>query len=276
MDGGMYAMNGKMIRLALVGKDVEKSHSARIHTFLLNHFGYGCEYESVSVAKEDFDSVIAYLLGDFDGFNVTIPYKRDVMAYLDEVSGDAFDCGSVNTVLTSTRQGFNTDGAGFLLMLRLAGIEVNGKKVLVLGGGGSGRSTAAALKRAGASVSVYQRRREKFKELCNELGVTAADDPEAGGYDILVNCTGVGMHDSEGISPVSARAFIGASHAIDLIYRPAVSEFLRLASEAGLSTLNGKAMLFYQAYYADCIYLGRETDDTEAMGLYEMFLGETL
>ncbi|MBO5737594.1 MAG: hypothetical protein J6S04_07270, partial [Clostridia bacterium] len=164
-------MNEKIVRLALVGKDVSKSVSDAIHTFILKEWGYACEYEHFSVEKEDFDSIMTRLLGDFDGFNVTIPYKRDVMGYLDEVTGDAFDCGSVNTVLTETRQGFNTDGAGFLLMLRLAGVEVKGKKVLVLGGGGSGRSSAAALKNAGATVYVYQRRREKLEELCNELEV---------------------------------------------------------------------------------------------------------
>ncbi len=266
-------MNDKTVRLALIGKDVSKSDSPRIHTFLLQRFGYGCEYECFSVLKEDFDSMMTRLLGDFDGFNVTIPYKRDVMAYLDEVTGDAFACGAVNTVLTSTRQGFNTDGVGFLLMLRLADIEVNGKKILVLGGGGSGRSTAAALKNAGATVHVYQRRREKLEELCNELGVTPADDPEKGGYDVIVNCTGVGMHDSEGQSPVTKQAFLGATHAIDLIYTPTQSEFLRLAKSVGVSTLNGAAMLFYQAYYADCIYLGREPNDAEAKKLYEEFSG---
>ena len=269
-------MNDKILHLGLIGKDVSKSTSERIHTFILGQWGVTCAYQRFSVAPDDFDSVMRHLMGDFDGFNVTIPYKRDVMAYLDEVSGDAFECGAVNTVWTATRQGFNTDGVGFLLMLRLAGIEVKDKKILVLGGGGSGRSTAAALKTAGATVFVYQRRREKLEELCNELGVMPADDPETGGYDILVNCTGVGMHDSEGISPVSAQAFAGVSHAIDLIYRPAVSEFLRLAREAGISTLNGKAMLFYQAYYADCIYLGKDPDDAEAKELYEAYLGESL
>lgn len=266
-------MNDKTIRLALIGKDVSKSDSPRIHTFLLQRLGYACDYECFSVQKEDFDSVMTRLLGDFDGFNVTIPYKRDVMAYLNEVTGDAFDCGAVNTVLTSTRQGFNTDGVGFLLMLRLADVEVDGKKILVLGGGGSGRSTAAALKNAGATVHVYQRRREKLEELCNELGVIPADDPEKGGYDVIVNCTGVGMHDSEGQSPVTVQAFLGASNAIDLIYTPQESEFLRLAKSVGVSTLNGAAMLFYQAYYADCIYLGREPNDAEAKKLYEEFLG---
>lgn len=269
-------MNGKIVRLALIGKDVSKSDSKRIHTFILKQFGYECEYELVSVPQDGFDSTMTRLLGDFDGFNVTIPYKRDVMAYLDEVAGDAFDCGAVNTVLTATRQGFNTDGVGFLLMLRLAGVEVCGKKILVLGGGGSGRSTAATLKNAGANVHVYQRRREKLEELSNELGVSPADNPESGGYDILVNCTGVGMHDSEGRSPVTKQAFAGAKHAIDLIYRPAESEFLRLAKEVGLSTLNGQAMLFYQAYYADCIYLGKTPSDAEAKELYNVFLGERL
>ena len=267
-------MNEKIVRLALVGKDVSKSVSDAIHTFILKEWGYACEYEHFSVEKEDFDSIMTRLLGDFDGFNVTIPYKRDVMGYLDEVTGDAFDCGSVNTVLTETRQGFNTDGAGFLLMLRLAGVEVKGKKVLVLGGGGSGRSSAAALKNAGATVYVYQRRREKLEELCNELGVVAANDPEGGGYDMLINCTGVGMHDTEGQSPVTAKAFSGVKWAVDLIYRPRQSEFLRLADSLGISTLNGAAMLFYQAYYADCIYLGKTPDDGEAEALYRKFLND--
>lgn len=267
-------MKEKTVRLALVGKDVSKSVSEQIHTFILKKWGCVCKYERFSVGKEDFDSVMYRLMGDFDGFNVTIPYKRDVMAYLDEVTGDAFDCGAVNTVLTSTKQGFNTDGVGFLLMVRLAGIEVAGKKVLVLGGGGSGRSSAAALKNAGANVFVYQRRREKLLELCNELQVSPVDDPEAGGYDILVNCTGVGMHDTEGISPVTQKAFAGAKYAIDLIYVPEESEFLRLAKKEGLTTLNGGAMLFYQAYYADCIYLGKQPNDDEAKGIYEQFLNE--
>ena len=265
-------MNEKKVRLGLIGKDVSRSLSEKIHTFILKEWGYVCEYERFSVEKEDFDGAIRRLLGDFDGFNVTIPYKRDVMAYLNEVTGDAFAFGAVNTVVTSSLTGYNTDGAGFLLMLRLAGVEVLGKKVLVLGGGGSGRSSAAALKNAGASVSMYQRTREKLVETSAELRVTAADDPESGSFDILVNCTGVGMHDTEGVSPVSEKAFAGGKWAIDLIYTPSESEFLRLAKRSGLKTLNGAAMLFYQAYFADCLYLGKTPSDVEAEKLYEKYL----
>ena len=262
------------LRLALVGKDVSKSDSERIHKFILKEKGIDCEYERFSVGTDEFDSVMRQLLGDFDGFNVTIPYKRDVMGYLEEVVDDAMAFGSVNTVVTATGKGYNTDGIGFLKMLSAAGVDVVGKKVLVLGGGGSGRSSAAALKKAGANVSVYQRRREKLEEVCRELSVTAADNPESGGYDILINCTGVGMHDSIGVSPVTQTAFEGASVAVDLIYKPEESEFLRLAKEKGLKTLNGAAMLFYQAYYADCLYLRMEADEAEAESLYQKYLTE--
>jgi len=270
----MYAMNVKKIRLGLVGKDVSKSPSERIHTFIMREWGIECEYENISVSAEGFDNAARHLLGDFDGFNVTIPYKRDIMEYLDGVEGDAFAYGAVNTVINATRIGYNTDGVGFLLMLRVFGIDFEGKKILVLGGGGSGRSTAAALKSAGSDVYVYQRNQEKLAELCQQLGVKAAASPTTGGYDILINCTGVGMHDSEGLSPVPKEAFAGATAAIDLIYTPAESEFLRLARIEGLQTLNGASMLFYQGYYSDCLYLGKQPSETEAKALYEKYLAQ--
>ena len=264
-------MNEKIIRLALIGKDVSKSESEAIHTFILNKLGYKCAYENFSVGAEDFDIVMRRLLGDFDGFNVTIPYKRDVMEYLNAVVGDALTFGAVNTVINEGGVGYNTDGVGFLLMLRLSGIEVKGKKILVLGGGGSGRSSAGALKSAGADVYVYRRNREELLELCQQLGVTPIDDPEMGGFDILINTTGVGMHETIGRSPVTEKAFSGAESAVDLIYYPAESEFLRLAKGQGLRTLNGESMLFYQGYYSDCLYLGLPPDDRQAEEFYKEY-----
>jgi shikimate dehydrogenase len=214
------------------------------------------------------------LLGDFDGFNVTIPYKRDVLEYLSGVQGDALICGAVNTVVSKTGTGYNTDGIGFSLMLKANGISVQGKKVLVLGAGGAGRSVAAALKNEGAIVYMYRRNQQELLEVCEQLGVQAAQEIEHGGYDILINSTGVGMHDTVGKSPVSKSAFVGASVAVDLIYRPAESEFLRLAKTQGLQTLNGAAMLFYQAYFADCLFLGEDPSVSEAEKLYEKYLRE--
>ncbi len=265
-------MNVKKLHLGLVGKNVSKSDSERIHRFILNEFGVECDYERFSITPDEFDSTMRRLMGDFDGFNVTIPYKRDVMEYLSEVVGDAMTFSAVNTVISAKGIGYNTDGAGFLQMLRVAKIDVKDKKILVLGGGGSGRSTAVALAGEGAKVFMYQRSREKLLETCQELGIIPAENPEMGGYDILVNCTGVGMHDSEGKSPVTAAAFQGATAAIDLIYIPKQSEFLRLAKMQGLQTCNGEAMLFYQAYYADCLFLDMQPSEKQAQELYEKYL----
>ena len=264
-------MNVKKIRLGLVGKDVSKSDSGRIHTFILSELGYQLEYESISASVEEFDSVARYLMGDFDGFNVTIPYKRDIMEYLEEVLGDAALFGAVNTVVPALKAGYNTDGLGFMQMLKIHGVNPQGKSVLILGAGGAGRSVAAVLKRAGADVSMYQRRKEELEEACEQLSVTAAKDPESGGYDIVINATGVGMHDSVGRSPVTEKAFVGAEIAVDLIYKPAVSEFLRLADCCGLKTVSGGAMLFLQAYYADCLFLGKEPCEDEAERLYKKY-----
>ena len=266
-------MNTKKLRLALVGKDVSKSVSDRIHTFILTQMGVECEYVRLSVEREDFDGVMRTLMGDFDGFNVTIPYKRDVMGYLDEVVDDAMSFGAVNTVVTATASGYNTDGMGFTLMLEDANLSVKDKKVLVLGGGGAGRSTAVSLKKLGANVYMYQRRKDKLAETCAELSIAMADDVESCGYDILINCTGVGMHESVGTSPVTAKAFAGAEAAIDLIYNPPKSAFLQLAEAQGLQIVNGEAMLFYQAYYADCLYLGI-SPGAQARALYQQYKRE--
>ncbi len=267
-------MQEKCLRLALVGKDVSASTSHLAHAFILKRFGYGCAYEKISVPAEELDVTVRRLLGDFDGFSVTIPYKRDIMEYLDEIVGDAFTFSAVNTVHCATRKGYNTDGAGFMLMLRLAGVEVQGKKVLVLGGGGAGRSTAAALKGAGAEVFVYQRNQEKLRETCRELAVTPISSPNEGSFAMLVNATGVGMHDKEGLSPVEERAFEGASVAVDLIYHPAESAFLTQAKKRGLQIINGAPMLFYQAYYADCLFLGQTPDDKQAAAFYQNYQRE--
>ena len=98
-EGGRYEMNKKKLRLALLGKDVSKSRSEEIHSFILGSFGVDVTYERISVGPLEFDNAMRYLLGDFDGFNVTIPYKREVMGYLNAVVGDAHEFGSVNTVV---------------------------------------------------------------------------------------------------------------------------------------------------------------------------------
>ena len=262
----------KKLKLALIGKDVSKSQSAITHKFILQNFGYDCGFDYISTSSENFAKEVEKLLDGYDGFSVTIPYKQDILAHLSATVGDALDFQAVNTVVCKTKKGYNTDGAGLMLMLKNAGVCLHGKKTLILGVGGAGRSTALAFKKQGAEVFLYRRNQEELEKNCAELGVKKATDFEKGGFDIVLNATGVGMHDTIGVSPVKEQVFKGAELAIDLIYAPAESEFLRLARGAGLRVLNGAPMLFYQAYFADCLYLGIEPSEEQAKKLYSAFL----
>ena len=270
-------MNGKIVRLGLIGREVGGSVSDKIHSFILKEWGIDCVYEKASVCEADFDLTVRRFLGDFDGFNVTIPYKREILEYLDDVVGDACVMGAVNTVRSADRTGYNTDGRGFLKALAAAGVAVKDKKCLVLGAGGAGRGVAVALKGAGAKVYLYSRRREQVEEVCSALGLLPAsgdsepDGVYGGDFFLIVNCTGVGALESEGCSPVREEAFDGVAVAMDLIYLPKKSAFLEMAERRGSVVLNGEGMLFYQAYYADCLYVGREAGEEEAEDLYQKY-----
>lgn len=259
------------LRAAVIGKDVSKSVSPQMHTFIAEQLGKEIEYKKISIAEEEFENEIESLLNDYDGLNVTIPYKLSVIPYLKRVCGDAKIFSAVNTVTTTDRCGYNTDGAGFALMMRNDGVEVSGKAVLVLGAGGAGRSVAKTLKDGGASVSVYDNRPESARAAAAEFGLCAIDKTAAKGYDIIVNATGVGMHKTEGVSPVGAELLSLCSVAVDLIYVPEKSKLLEIAEGLGKKIINGAAMLFYQAYYAECIFFGLRPDDGQAKSLFEKF-----
>ena len=271
-----------MLKLAVIGKDVSESLSPAMHTFILREMGEVCTYDCVSIPPEQFGERAEALFERYDAFNVTIPFKTDIMPYLKELKGDAWTFGAVNTVVSASRAGYNTDGMGFLLMLENAGVEVKGKDVLVLGAGGAGRSCIKKLAEAGANVFAYERSEERLEEVFKEFGCFAPlSEAEARRYDVIVNCTGIGMHRTVGMTP-SVRTKAGevpvgeellslCETAVDLIYVPKESEFLRIARGLGKRTVNGSAMLFYQAYFADCIYLGRTPDAAEAGRLFKAY-----
>jgi shikimate dehydrogenase len=235
--------------------------------------GNSLSYEAVSIPEEQFEEKIDGILQNYDGFNVTIPYKLSVMPHLKNIEGDAKTFGAVNTVLSKSRSGYNTDGLGFMLMLKNNGVEVNGKNVLLLGAGGAGRSVAKKLSDAGAHVFVYDKFAENVKKLAAEFpSVTPLDEVKAGDYYLIINATGVGMHKTVGISPVPEEIINCCVVAIDLIYVPDKSEFLRLAESLGKKIINGMAMLFYQAYYAECIYFDVQPAQEQARALFEKYL----
>ena len=159
-----------MLKLCVIGKDVSQSQSPAMHTFLLNKMGADCSYEAVSISPAEFSARAEALFETYDAFNVTIPFKGDIMPYLTSIEGDAKAFGAVNTVLSKERRGFNTDGLGFMLMLENAGVNVAGKSVLVLGTGGAGRSCLKKLMEHGANVSAYERDAARLNAVYEEFG----------------------------------------------------------------------------------------------------------
>lgn len=273
-----------MLKLAVIGKDVSKSLSPAMHAFLLGKMGAAHTYEAVSIPPAQFAARAPALFSRFDAFNVTIPFKADIMPFLGSIEGDARTFGAVNTVVSRTRTGYNTDGLGFLLMLENAGLDIKGRTVLVLGAGGAGRSCIYKLAQAGAAVFAYERSAERLDAVHAELGgFVPLRTVEPASYDLIVNCTGIGMHDTVGKTPsvrtargevpVGEELLSRCGAAVDLIYEPAQSEFLRIAASLGKKTVNGNAMLFYQAYYSDCIYLERAPSAAEAKTFYEQYTG---
>lgn len=273
-----------MLKLAVIGKDVSKSLSPAMHAFLLGKMGAAHTYEAVSIPPAQFTDCAPALFSRFDAFNVTIPFKADIMPFLGSIEGDARTFGAVNTVVSRTRTGYNTDGLGFLLMLENAGLDIKGRTVLVLGAGGAGRSCIYKLAQAGAAVFAYERSAGRLDAVHAELGgFVPLRTVEPASYDLIVNCTGIGMHDTVGKTPsvrtargevpVGEELLSRCGAAVDLIYEPAQSEFLRIAASLGKKTVNGNAMLFYQAYYSDCIYLERAPSAAEAKTFYEQYTG---
>lgn len=236
-------------RFGLLGEHLSHSFSPRIH-------------REISDYAYDLFEVSAECVGDFmssnelSGFNVTIPYKKTVIPYLAEISPEARRIGAVNTVVrlpNGTWHGENTDYYGFSSLLTSAGINVAGKKVLVLGTGGASVTVHTVLSDMGCTEIVSVSRRGP----CNYETVYALH-PDA---EVIVNTTPVGMYPENGKSPITLARFPKLCLVLDLIYNPARTALLLEAERLGIPSKNGLLMLVAQAKRAAEIFLGTSLPD---------------
>ena len=221
----------------LLGRKLGHSWSAPIHHAL------GCEsYRLIELEPEELGAFLSR--EEIGGLNVTIPYKRDVMAYCDVIDEAAKAIGSVNTIVRRGDQlyAYNTDAAGFLYMAARAGISFAGKKVAVLGSGGASLTARAMAKREGArEVVVISRSGENNYENLHLHADT----------DIVVNTTPVGMFPHNGESPVDLGAFPRCSGVLDVVYNPRRTALLLQAEALGIPNSDGLPMLVAQAVAAE-------------------------
>ena len=190
----------------------------------------------------------------FDGLNVTIPYKKDVIPYLDEVDPLASRLGSVNTIVKRNGHlsGYNSDYYGFSSMVCKSGIAVAEKKVLVLGSGGASVTVQAVLRDMGANVVVISRSGE------NHYGNLHLHSDAS----VIVNTTPVGMYPHNGASPVDLTLFPRLEGVLDLIYNPARTQLLLDAERLGIPCMNGLWMLVAQAKKSAEWFMDRELPDS--------------
>lgn len=223
-----------MRQCGLLGEKLSHSYSPQIHT----HLG---DYPYVLFEKEK-DAVATFMTEKpFDAINVTIPYKKTVVPFLDTLSETAKRLGSVNTIVKNADGslfGHNTDYYGFSYMLEKSGISPEGKKVLVLGSGGASVTVCAVLRDKGAKEVIVISR----SGADNYENISRHHDA-----DILVNTTPVGMYPHTGASPVRLADFTRCRGALDLIYNPAKTAFLLEAEQLGIPHINGLTMLVAQA-----------------------------
>ncbi len=231
----------------LLGGRLSHSYSPQIHRLLGN-------YEYRLFEREEYE-VASFLAEEpFEAINVTIPYKKTVMPCLAEISDEAKKIGSVNTI-TRTKKGLrgdNTDYYGFSYMLQKSGIDVKGKKCLILGSGGASVTARAVLTDLGALPVVISRSGED-----NYENITRHKDAA-----VIVNTTPVGMYPNNGVSPVDLSLFPALCGVVDMIYNPRRTALILQAEDRGIPAVSGLSMLVAQAKRANELFFCRPLPDS--------------
>ena len=230
----------------LLGEKLGHSYSPQIHAHLGEY-----EYRLFERAEED---VPAFLTsGEFEAINVTIPYKKTVMPYLAEISDEAIKIGSVNTItrVKSGLRGDNTDYYGFSYMLAESGIDVMGKKCLVLGSGGASVTAQAVLADLGALPIVISRGGENNYDNLDRHADAS----------VIVNTTPVGMFPKNGVSPIDLSLFPALTGVVDMIYNPRRTALILAAKDRGIPCVSGLSMLVAQAKRANELFFDRPLSD---------------
>lgn len=241
-------MNSEALHCGLLGRTLGHSYSPAIHAQL-------ADYSYLLYEKEPEELEHFLRSGEFDGLNVTIPYKKAVIPYCAELSDTARAIGAVNTIVRrpdGTLWGDNTDAYGFSMLVRSSGAEVRGKKALVFGSGGASATAQYVLRQMGArEVVVISRHGEHNYENLDRH----AD------AQIAVNTTPLGMYPNTGASPVDLSRLPKLEAALDVVYNPARTEFLLQAERLGLKRANGLLMLVAQAKKSCEEFLGKPIAD---------------
>lgn len=247
-----------MAKYGCIGKILTHSFSKEIHSKLADY-----EYELIELNEDEIEDF--FKSKDFNAINVTIPYKQTVIPYLDSLSDVARRIGAVNTIVNRNGKlyGYNTDYYGMKALIKKIGIDLNGKKVLILGTGGTSKTARILTEDLGASEIITVSRSKTENYITYEEAVNEHSD-----VNVIINTTPSGMYpDCEGI-PIDISSFNELEGVMDAVYNPLCTNLVLRAKEKGIKAEGGLYMLVMQAFVAVEKFLDTEFPKTVADNVF--------
>ncbi len=252
------------MQFGLIGEKLGHSYSKEIHNLIAD---YG--YELREVKREELGAFMTERA--FSGINVTIPYKKSVMDYLDVISDDAKKIGAVNTVVNRDGKlyGYNTDFYGLKALLIHNGVSVRNKKVLILGSGGTSDTAYNVVTGINAKEAIKVSRTKKDGFVTYDEAARLHSDA-----DVIINATPVGMYPDDDGVPVNIGLFPSLSAVIDAIYHPLRTNLVSDAENRGIKACGGLYMLVAQAVYAAALFENKKPDENLIDDVYGKILND--
>lgn len=252
---------------AVIGNPISHSLSPNMHETWLKQLSIEASYIPIQVEQDHLEQAVKSLkLLGCSGWNVTVPFKEEIIPFLDEVDDSAKGIGAVNTVVKTLENkyiGYNTDGLGFIESL---GSIKSDHNILMIGAGGAARGIAHAFKSLGfTQLTIANRTLEKAKVLVDELKIGQAVTLEEAEntlnkFDIVVQTTPLGMKNNDASLPIKLNLLKGNAIVADIVYNPLVTPFLEEAKKYNVQTINGLGMLVHQGALAFSYWNGVKPD----------------
>ena len=251
-----------MKKYLVIGNPINHSLSPKLHNYWIKENNINATYDKKQLNENDIEGIIKELKNEkIHGINVTVPFKKSVIPFLDQLSPLAKEVQSVNTIFKKNNKiiGENTDVGGFKRSLEYTNYTVKNKKVFILGAGGVVPSILKALEKLGvAKVYISNRTKEKAKNLESHyktsLGLETLDWGQSPDFDIIINATSLGLKNNDKIeldyNKHKSKLFREKKLFYDVIYNPEKTNFLLKGEELGNETTNGKMMFICQAQLA--------------------------
>ena len=247
-----------MKKYLVIGNPIKQSLSPKLHNYWFKKNNINAVYDKKQIKEQNIKEIISEIRnGKIDGINITVPFKQLIIPFVDELSSEAEESQSVNTIFKENNKvlGHNTDISGFELAIRKKGYNIKEKKVFILGAGGVVPSIILALRKMGAAKIILSNRTEskaeKIKKTFSDLEIVNwGEIPE---FNMIINATSLGLNKDDEIK--LNYADIGQNKLFyDVIYNPSQTKFLLNAKKFGNQIENGKMMFIYQAHQSFAIW----------------------